>query len=61
MARLYSYGEQRDLKKIFGVQRAPRWGHVGHPCGARWTAHSRLEKKFTKEFFFLTSNNTNTE
>ena len=39
----------RLKNKFFGVQRALRWGHVGHPCGARWTAHSRLGKNTQKK------------
>ena len=54
MARLYSYGEQGDLKKIFLVSNAHRGGgtldtHVGHvgPHGLGW------EKIHKKIFFFI--------
>ena len=59
----YIVMENKEIKKkFFGVQRAPRWGHVGHPCGARWTAQSRLGKNSQKKKkFYWTSNNKNTE
>ena len=49
-------------KNFFAVQRAPRWGHVGPPCGARWTAPSRVGKIYKKNFFFnRTRKNTSKE
>ena len=40
-------------KKIFAVQRAPGWGYVGPPCGARWTAPSSVGKVYEKKGFLI--------
>ena len=40
-------------KKIFAVQRAPRWGYVGTPCGARRTAPSSVGKIYEKKGFLI--------
>ena len=52
----YIVMENDGFKKIFfAIQHAPRWGHVGPPCWASWTAPSRVGKICEKKKKFLKS------